>query len=98
MTVGSPEFLSDTVTDKPVTAVDGKPGTAIFFGAGYEADVARIISEVRVEAAKRAGIFDENVFRFCWVVDFSMHEKADDGRSSSPTIRSSPCPKVNWTH
>jgi aspartyl-tRNA synthetase len=73
------KFLTAEVTQQLITAVDGKPGTAVFFGAGAEDEVARIMSEVRVEAAKRAGVFEENVFRFAWIVDFPMYEKADDG-------------------
>ena len=73
------KFLTEEVAGQLISAVEGKPGTAVFFGAGTEADVAKIMSEVRVEAAKRAGIFAENVFRFAWVVDFPMYERADDG-------------------
>ncbi|WP_218022309.1 aspartate--tRNA ligase [Nocardia amamiensis] len=73
------KFLTPDVAKELIAAVDGKPGTAVFFGAGAEDEVARIMSEVRVEAAKRAGLFEENVFRFAWIVDFPMYEKADDG-------------------
>ncbi|MFE9395443.1 aspartate--tRNA ligase [Streptomyces flavidovirens] len=51
------------------------PGHAIFFGAGEFDEVSKIMSAVRVEAAKRAGHFEEGVFRFCWIVDFPMYEK-----------------------
>ncbi|BDU04601.1 hypothetical protein FMUBM48_08640 [Nocardia cyriacigeorgica] len=44
------KFLTETVAGELITAVDGKPGTAIFFGASLETGVARIISESRVEA------------------------------------------------
>ncbi|WP_435593535.1 aspartate--tRNA ligase [Nocardia sp. bgisy118] len=73
------KFLTTDVATKLIDLVDGKPGTAIFFGAGNEADVAKIMGEIRVEAAKRTSVFEENVFRFAWVVDFPMYEKADDG-------------------
>ena len=33
---------------------------------------------VRVEAAKRAGHFEEDVFRFCWIVDFPMYERDEE--------------------
>lgn len=36
------------------------------------------MSAVRVEAAKRSGHFEENVFRFCWIVDFPMYEKDEE--------------------
>ncbi|WP_327359206.1 aspartate--tRNA ligase [Streptomyces sp. NBC_01304] len=54
------------------------PGHAIFFGAGEFDEVSKIMSAVRVEAAKRAGHFEEGVFRFCWIVDFPMYEKDED--------------------
>lgn len=54
------------------------PGHAIFFGAGEFDEVSKIMGAVRVEAAKRAGQFEENVFRFCWIVDFPMFEKDEE--------------------
>ncbi|MER5462947.1 MULTISPECIES: aspartate--tRNA ligase [unclassified Streptomyces] len=54
------------------------PGHAIFFGAGEFDEVSKIMGAVRVEAAKRAGHFEEGVFRFCWIVDFPMYEKDEE--------------------
>ncbi|MEU1276836.1 aspartate--tRNA ligase [Streptomyces sp. NPDC005805] len=54
------------------------PGHAVFFGAGEFDEVSKIMGAVRVEAAKRAGHFEEGVFRFCWIVDFPMYEKDED--------------------
>ncbi|MGW4052069.1 aspartate--tRNA ligase [Streptomyces sp. NPDC004779] len=54
------------------------PGHAIFFGAGEFDEVSKIMGPVRVEAAKRAGQFEENVFRFAWIVDFPMYEKDEE--------------------
>ncbi|GGX77626.1 aspartate--tRNA ligase [Streptomyces fructofermentans] len=53
-------------------------GHAVFFGAGEFDEVSKIMGAVRVEAAKRAGQFEENVFRFCWIVDFPMYEKDEE--------------------
>ncbi|MEU5434143.1 aspartate--tRNA ligase [Streptomyces sp. NPDC020719] len=55
-----------------------KAGHAVFFGAGEYDEVSKIMGAVRVEAAKRAGHFEEGVFRFCWIVDFPMYEKDED--------------------
>jgi aspartyl-tRNA synthetase len=73
------KFLTDNVVEQLVAEVKGEPGTAVFFGAGDEAEVAKIMSEVRVEAAKRAELFADGAYRFCWIVDFPMYEKNDDG-------------------
>ncbi|MFC8171071.1 aspartate--tRNA ligase [Streptomyces sp. NPDC057242] len=55
-----------------------EPGHAVFFGAGEFDEVSKIMGPVRVEAAKRAGRFEENVFRFAWIVDFPMYEKDEE--------------------
>ncbi|MEU3464215.1 aspartate--tRNA ligase [Streptomyces sp. NPDC006733] len=72
------KFLTEDDVKALLAAVDAKPGHAIFFGAGEFGEVSKIMAAVRVEAAKRAGHFEENVFRFCWVVDFPMFEKNED--------------------
>ncbi|UGY92660.1 aspartate--tRNA ligase [Streptomyces gobiensis] len=72
------KFLTDENISALLTTLNAKPGTSIFFGAGEFDEVSKIMSAVRVEAAKRAGHFEENVFRFCWIVDFPMYEKDED--------------------
>ena len=72
------KFLSEQDTASLLAAVGAEPGTAIFFGAGESDEVSRIMGPVRVEAARRAGQFEEDVFRFCWVVDFPMFERNED--------------------
>ncbi|MFD4999084.1 aspartate--tRNA ligase [Streptomyces buecherae] len=72
------KFLTEDDVAKLVAEVGGKAGTSIFFGAGDFDEVSKIMGAVRVEAAKRAGHFEENVYRFCWVVDFPMFEKNED--------------------
>jgi aspartyl-tRNA synthetase len=72
------KFLTEENVKALLDAVGAAPGTAIFFGAGEYDEVSKIMGAVRVEAARRAGHFDENVFRFCWVVDFPMFERNED--------------------
>lgn len=72
------KFLTEDDVTKLVAEVGGEAGTSIFFGAGDFDEVSKIMGAVRVEAAKRAGHFEENVFRFCWVVDFPMFEKDEE--------------------
>ncbi|MGW8377678.1 aspartate--tRNA ligase [Streptomyces sp. ODS28] len=72
------KFLTDEDTSALLTALNAKPGTAIFFGAGDFEDVSKIMGAVRVEVAKRTGHFEEGGFRFCWIVDFPMFEKDEE--------------------
>ncbi|MFE5870107.1 aspartate--tRNA ligase [Streptomyces roseifaciens] len=72
------KFLTEENVKALVERLGLEPGHAIFFGAGEFDEVSKIMGAVRVEAAKRAGQFVEDVFRFCWIVDFPMFEKNED--------------------
>ncbi|WP_236243955.1 aspartate--tRNA ligase [Streptomyces sp. CC210A] len=72
------KFLTEENVKTLVDRLGLKPGHAVFFGAGDVDEVAKIMGAVRVEAAKRAGHFEEDVFRFCWIVDFPMYEKDEE--------------------
>ncbi|MBQ1157058.1 aspartate--tRNA ligase [Streptomyces sp. A73] len=72
------KFLTDDNVKALTDALGLTPGHAVFFGAGEFDEVSKIMGAVRVEAAKRAGHFEENVYRFCWIVDFPMFEKDEE--------------------
>ncbi|MFI1970029.1 aspartate--tRNA ligase [Streptomyces cinnamoneus] len=72
------KFLTEDDVKALTERLGLEPGHAIFFGAGEFDEVSKIMGAVRVEAAKRAGQFEENVFRFCWIVDFPMFEKDEE--------------------
>ncbi|GAA3393677.1 aspartate--tRNA ligase [Streptomyces roseoviridis] len=72
------KFLTEDNVKALVERLGLEPGHAIFFGAGDFDEVSKIMGAVRVEAAKRAGHFEEGVFRFCWIVDFPMYEKDEE--------------------
>jgi aspartyl-tRNA synthetase len=73
------KFLTPEETGRLISEVKAAPGAAILMNAGDPDAVSKIMAEVRVEAAKRTGHFDTDAFRFCWIVDFPMYERADDG-------------------
>ncbi|MFI7348916.1 aspartate--tRNA ligase [Streptomyces sp. NPDC049936] len=72
------KFLTEANVAELTKRLSLAAGHAVFFGAGEFDEVSKIMGAVRVEAAKRAGHFEENVFRFCWIVDFPMFEKDEE--------------------
>ncbi len=72
------KFLTEANVEELTKRLGLAAGHAVFFGAGEFDEVSKIMSAVRVEAAKRAGHFEEGVFRFCWIVDFPMYEKDEE--------------------
>jgi len=73
------KFLSTDEAKQLIDVVEAVPGTAIFLNSGEETAVGKIMAEIRVAAARRVGLFDENAYRFCWIVDFPMYEADADG-------------------
>ncbi|MFH8219487.1 aspartate--tRNA ligase [Streptomyces sp. NPDC018057] len=72
------KFLTEENVAELTKRLSLTAGHAVFFGAGEFDEVSKIMGAVRVEAAKRAGHFEEGVFRFCWIVDFPMYEKDEE--------------------
>ncbi|MFC7980748.1 aspartate--tRNA ligase [Streptomyces sp. NPDC057336] len=72
------KFLTEENVAELTKRLSLAAGHAVFFGAGEFDEVSKIMGAVRVEAAQRAGHFEENVFRFCWIVDFPMYEKDEE--------------------
>ncbi|MEV5882400.1 aspartate--tRNA ligase [Streptomyces sp. NPDC052020] len=72
------KFLTEDNVAELTKRLSLAAGHAVFFGAGEFDEVSKIMGAVRVEAARRAGHFEENVFRFCWIVDFPMYEKDEE--------------------
>ncbi|MFJ9893949.1 aspartate--tRNA ligase [Streptomyces sp. NPDC091280] len=72
------KFLTEENVAELTKRLSLAAGHAVFFGAGEFEEVSKIMGAVRVEAAKRAGHFEEGVFRFCWIVDFPMYEKDEE--------------------
>ena len=68
------KFLTEDRRRPAVAAVGAEAGHAIFFGA---ADVRRVSKVMGGwgPPRKRAGMFEEDVYRFCWIIDFPMYEK-----------------------
>ena len=57
-----------------------KKGDAIFFVAEHKQIVDKLAGQIREELGKKAGLIDERIYKFCWIVDFPMYEKVDNGK------------------
>jgi aspartyl-tRNA synthetase len=69
------KFLSPEITNQLKEACALQTGDAIIFLADTnEAKICRILSGLRDSLGKQLGLIEENVFRFCWIVDFPMYE------------------------
>ena len=56
---------------------DLKDGDALFFACSNESEAANLAGKARVKIAKDQNLIEEDVFKFCWIVDYPMFEKDD---------------------
>ena len=54
---------------------DCEIGDSIFMACGKQDELEKITALARDKIAKDLGLIDENVFAFCWIVDYPMFEK-----------------------
>jgi aspartyl-tRNA synthetase len=55
-----------------------KDGDAVFFAAGQPKDFAAFAGRARNVVGRELDLYEKNVFKFCWIVDFPMYEWNED--------------------
>ena len=53
-------------------------GDALFFSCAKENDAASLAGKARVKIATDKKLIKENIFKFCWIVDYPMFEKDEN--------------------
>jgi len=51
-----------------------EPGDAVFFAAGVPKDFTAFAGNARNRVGRELELYEDNVFKFCWIVDFPMYE------------------------
>ena len=74
------KFIGDEEREEMLTRTGTNAGDAIFFIAEHEGIVEKLAGEIRAELGRRLGLIDENIYKFCWIVDFPMYERVDNGK------------------
>ena len=55
-----------------------KDGDALFFSCAKENDATSLAGKARVKIATDKKLIKENIFKFCWIVDYPMFEKDEN--------------------
>ena len=71
------KFFSKESLEEIIKKTGAKVGDSIFMACSKKKDLERITSLARDKIAKDLNLIDDNVFAFCWVVDYPMFEKND---------------------
>ncbi|MEK9598702.1 MAG: aspartate--tRNA ligase [Alphaproteobacteria bacterium] len=57
------------------TRLNLENGDAVFFACAATADAASLAGRARIRIGTEQKLIDENLFKFCWIVDYPMFEK-----------------------
>lgn len=68
------KFLPEDKLKQLCERVRLKAGDSVFFASGTADEAANIAGKVRSELGKQLSLIDENIFAFCWIVDFPYFE------------------------
>ena len=68
------KFFTDEERATIAAATDAAEGDLLFFGADSSKVVFQVLSELRVELARRLGLLHKDDFNFVWVTDFPLME------------------------
>lgn len=74
------KFIPDEAREEMLKRTDSKPGDCLFFIAEVPGVVETLAGNVRDELGRRLHLIDENVFEFCWIIDFPMFEVDEQGK------------------
>ncbi len=69
------KFFSKKSLELIMQKTGAKIGDSIFFACNKQKELERITSLARDKIAKDLNLIDENIFAFCWIVDYPMFEK-----------------------
>ena len=68
------KFFSKEALQEIMKKTQANVGDSIFFACGKQKEIEKITSLARDKIAKDLNLIDENVFAFCWVIDYPMFE------------------------
>jgi len=74
------KFLSEETLNQLKELGGVEDGDVMFFIADKQKEATEIGAAVRDELGKRLELIADDVFKFCWIVDFPMYELDDEGK------------------
>ena len=69
------KFFSKESLMEIMKKTNSKVGDSIFMACGKKSDLEKITALARDKIAKDLDLIDDNIFAFCWIVDYPMFEK-----------------------
>ena len=69
------KFFSKDALEEIMKKTQAKVGDSIFLSCNHQKELEKITALARDKIAKDLDLIDENIFAFCWIVDYPMFER-----------------------
>ena len=69
------KFFSKDALVEIMKKTNSKVGDSIFMACGKQNDLEKITAQARDKIAKDLDLIDDDIFAFCWIVDYPMFER-----------------------
>ncbi len=69
------KFFSEQALTEIMKKINAEVGDSIFMACDKKSDLEKITSLAREKIGQDLNLIDENIFAFCWIVDYPMFEK-----------------------
>ena len=69
------KFFSKEALVEVMKKTNSKVGDSIFMACGKQNDLEKITAQARDKIAKDLDLIDDDIFAFCWIVDYPMFER-----------------------
>ena len=74
------KFLKPGDREELIKRNGSKSGDVIYFIADTAVEAPKLAGQIRTEVAERLGLVDKSRFEMCFIVDFPMFERDEDGK------------------
>ena len=71
------KFIPEELKKELISLAKLEKNDTIFFIADNKKRATELAGQIRTELGKRLDLIDEDVFKFCWIIDFPMFELDD---------------------
>lgn len=72
------KFLDSERLEKLKTLAKLNAGDSVFFTCEKELEAAKLAGKVRVRLGEQLSLIEQNIYKFCWIVDFPFYEWNED--------------------
>ena len=69
------KFFSKEAISKIMKMTNSEVGDSIFMACGKQDELEKIVAQARNKIAEDLDLIDDDIFSFCWIVDYPMFEK-----------------------